>query len=123
MRKLSRTLILILFISLSRSQTRTNSSPAWNYDSCTEKASYLTNANDHVTKISSEEESSKIVSLRVNDEDRVPNDYHKTDDDIELNLNQRITQIVAYAVISGSDVDVKSIDFTFTNPGTTQTRF
>ena len=87
MRTILQPWLLTLLVSLSRQQTRTDSSPAWTYTSCSENDGYLTSASDHVTKIRAEKKSGAYVSLRVNDESYVPNKYDEDKDGIDLNLN------------------------------------
>ncbi len=87
MRTILQPWLLTLLVSLSRQQTRTDSSPAWTYTSCTENNGYLTSASDHVTKIRAEKKSGAYVSLRVNDESSVPNRYDEDKDGPDLNLN------------------------------------
>ena len=74
--------LLTLLVSLARQQTRTDSSPAWTYTSCTENNGYLTSASGHVTKIKAEKKFDSFVSLRVNSADYVPNRYDESDDEI-----------------------------------------
>ena len=88
MRTILQPWLLALLVSLSRQQTRTDSSPAWTYTSCSEKNDgYQTSASDHVTKIRAEKESGVYVSLRVNSAEYVPDKYDKDKDEIDLNLN------------------------------------
>ena len=87
MRTILQPWLLALLVSLSRQQTRTDSSPAWTYTSCSENYGYQTSASDHVTKIQAEKESSVYVSLKVNSADYVPDKYDKDEEEINLNLN------------------------------------
>ena len=78
---------LALFIFMSRQQTQTDSTPAWNYASCSHTNGYYTNPNDHVTRLKAEYKSAGIVSLLVKSQDYVPDKYDCNDDDINLAYN------------------------------------